>query len=154
MILEAKGHEDITKGDLVKFFGIIILGSWYEFGSRRDLWATTSVSRFVDAPNFGARKGIRQGRFYAIWSCIRFSECPEERHPGITNMAHRWMLVDGFIEAFNDYRAASYSPSDLICVDELISWWYVLGGHWINIGLPNYVAMEINPDNGCDIQDA
>ena len=25
--LEAKGHEDITKGELVKFFGIIILGS-------------------------------------------------------------------------------------------------------------------------------
>ena len=25
--IEAKGHEDITKGDLVKFFGIIILGS-------------------------------------------------------------------------------------------------------------------------------
>ena len=25
--LEAKGHEDITKGELVKFLGIIILGS-------------------------------------------------------------------------------------------------------------------------------
>ena len=52
--LEAKGHEDITKGELVKFFGIIIVGSRYEFGSRRDLWATDSVSRFVDAPNFVA----------------------------------------------------------------------------------------------------
>ena len=59
--LEAKGNEDTTKGELVKFFGIIILGSRYEFGSRRDLWATTSVSRFVDAPNFGSRTGMRQG---------------------------------------------------------------------------------------------
>ena len=29
MRLESKGHEDITKGDLVKLFGIIILGSRY-----------------------------------------------------------------------------------------------------------------------------
>ena len=81
--LESKGHEDIKKGELVKFFGIIILGSRYEFGSRRNLWATTSVPRFVDAPNSGARTGMRRRRFDAIWYCIRFSECPEERHPGI-----------------------------------------------------------------------
>ena len=56
--LEEKGHEDITKGELVKLFGIIILGSRYKFGSRRCLWATTSVSRFVDAPNFGERTGM------------------------------------------------------------------------------------------------
>ena len=56
--LEAKGHEDITKGELVKFFRIIILGSRYKFGSRRDLWATISLSRFVDAPNFRARTGM------------------------------------------------------------------------------------------------
>ena len=58
VILEAKGHEDITKGDLVKFFGIIIIGSRYEFGSRRDLWDTTFVSRFVDEPKFGARTEV------------------------------------------------------------------------------------------------
>ena len=68
-------------------------------------------------------------------------------------MAHRWMLVDDFIEAFNDYIAASYSSSDRIRVEKSISRWYGLGGHWINIGLPNYVAMERNPDNGCEIQD-
>ena len=152
--LEAKGHEDITKGELVKFFGIIILGSRYEFGSRRYVWSTTSVSRLIDVPNFGARTGMQQGRFDAIWSCIRFSECPEERHTGITSMAHQWMLVDDFIESLNDYRAASYSPSDQICVEKSISRWYGLGDHWINIGPPNYVAMERNPDNVCEIQDA
>ena len=89
MILEAKGHEDITKGELVKFFRIIILGSRYKFGSRRDLWATTSVLRFVDEPNFGSRTCMRRGRFDEIWYCIQFSECPEERHPGITSMSHR-----------------------------------------------------------------
>src|SRR5210317_412382 len=29
-----------------------------------------------------------------------------------------------------------------------------MGGHWINGGLPNYVAMDRKPENGCEIQDA
>ena len=29
-----------------------------------------------------------------------------------------------------------------------------MGFHWINIGRPNYVAIERNLDNGCEIQDA
>ena len=27
-------------------------------------------------------------------------------------------------------------------------------GHWINCGLPNYVAMDRKLENGCEIQDA
>ena len=64
------------------------------------------------------------------------------------------MLVDDFVLAFNEYRAKNYSPSDRICVDESISRWYGLGEHWINCGLPNYVAMDRKPENGCEIQNA
>jgi Transposase IS4 len=27
-----------------------------------------------------------------------------------------------------------------------------LGGHWIDIGLPNYIAIERKPENSCEIQ--
>ena len=63
------------------------------------------------------------------------------------------MLVDDFIKVFNTYWAAFYSPLDRIFVDKSINWWYRLGCHWINIGLPNYVTMEIKPDNRGEIQD-
>ena len=53
---------------------------------------------------------------------------------GIASQAYQWMLVDDFIEAFNDYRATNYSPSDRICVDESISRWYGLGGHGLTVG--------------------
>ena len=43
-------------------------------------------------------------------------------------------------------------PSHLLCVDESMVRWYGLGGHWINTGLPNYVAIERKPENGCEIQ--
>ena len=148
------GKEKIRKGTLIKFFGIIILGTRFEFSSRSDLWSTASVSRFVEAPRFGEKTGMSRNRFDEIWSCIRFSEQPPERPEGVTSMDYRWMLVDDYIDAFNDYRASNYSPSDRICVDESISRWYGLGGHWINVGLPNYVAMDRKPENGCEIQDA
>jgi hypothetical protein len=33
-------------------------------------------------------------------------------------------------------------------------WWYGTGGHWINKGLPHYVAIDHKPENGCEIQNA
>ena len=45
-------------------------------------------------------------------------------------------------------------PLDEICVDESMSRWYGQGGHWINHGLPMYVAIDRKPENGCEIQNA
>ena len=33
-----------------------------------------------------------------------------------------------------------------------MSRWYGQGGHWINHGLPMYVAIDRKPENGCEIQ--
>ena len=35
-----------------------------------------------------------------------------------------------------------------------MSRWYGQGGHWINHGLPMYVAIDRKPENGCEIQNA
>jgi hypothetical protein len=61
-------------------------------------------------------------------------------------------LIDSFVEEFNKYMAEVFGPTEVICVDESISRWYDQGGHWINIGLPMYVAINRKPDNGCKIQ--
>ena len=64
------------------------------------------------------------------------------------------MLVNHFVKSFNDYRERTFSPSDMICVEDSISFWYGLGGHWINLGIPIYVAIDRKPENGCEIQDS
>ena len=46
------------------------------------------------------------------------------------------------------------TPSDLVCVDESISRWCGLGGDWIDVGLPHYLAMDRKPENGWEIEDA
>ena len=33
-----------------------------------------------------------------------------------------------------------------------MSQWYGQGGHWINHGLPMYVAIDCKSENGCEIQ--
>ena len=39
-----------------------------------------------------------------------------------------------------------------ICVGESMSRWYGQGSHWINHGLPMYVAIDRKPENGFEIQ--
>ena len=35
-----------------------------------------------------------------------------------------------------------------------MSRWYRIGGHWINAGLPQYIVIDRNPDNGRETQNA
>ena len=66
----------------------------------------------------------------------------------------RCMLVDDFVKNFNKYQALHYVPSYLICVDDSMSRWYGLGGHWIDMGISMYVAIDHKPVNGCEIQNS
>ena len=66
----------------------------------------------------------------------------------------RWQLVDDFVSAINQHRKANFEPSGMICVDESMVRWYGLGGSWISVGLPHYVAMDRKPEDGCEIQSA
>jgi hypothetical protein len=35
-----------------------------------------------------------------------------------------------------------------------MSGWYGLGGYCINVGIPQYVAIDRKPENGCEVQNA
>ena len=63
-----------------------------------------------------------------------------------------WKLVDDFIEAFNLHQRENFIPGTFICTDKSISCWYVGSGFWINEGLPCYIAIDLKPENGCEIQ--
>jgi hypothetical protein len=140
-----------TRKELFKVFGILILITKHEFGSRGDLWNESPPSKYEGAPRFG-RTGMSKNRFEDLIRCFRWSEQPPVRPEDMTSEHYRWLLVDDFVEAFNSHRETNFVPSDRICVDESMSRWYGQGGSWINIGLPNYVAIDRKPDSGCEIQ--
>ena len=140
-----------SKGEIVKFFGVIILTTKFEFDDRRSLWATTATLKFILAPLFGKMMSSRNC-FDDLRRCIRFSDQPSVCPADMTAEQYRWKLVDDFVSEFNAHRASTFSPLERICVDESISRWYGKEGHWINHGLSMYVAIDRKPVNGCEIQ--
>ena len=133
--------------EVLKFIGVLVLMSRYEFGPRRNLWATSSSYKYLPAPNF--TRIMPSHRFETLRCCIRFSASADI---GESDDSNRWSLVDDFVKAINDHREMYVTPSDLICVDESMSRWYGLGGDWIDVGLPTYRAIDRKPENGCEIK--
>ena len=154
LIPNQQSRKEMTKGELIKFIGICILVTKFEFKNRADLWQTKRRSKFREAPSFGSKTGMSRDRFKLLFTNIRWSKQPRTRPEAMAHEAYRWMLVDDFVKAFNDHRAATFSPSEELCVDESMVRWYGLGGDWINIGLPHYVAIDRKPENGAEIQDS
>ena len=87
-----------------------------------------------------------------LWRCIQWLKQPDRRPESMSHKRWHWRLVSDFVDCFNEHRATKFVPSDKICVDESMSKWYGLVGHWINMGLPIYVLMDCKPVNGCKIQ--
>jgi hypothetical protein len=152
--LRKKNYRDTTKTEILKFLGVLILCTRYEWNNRSDLWAETANSKYEMAPQLGKKTGLKRRRFDELWSTMRWSAQPEEKPEMLSLETYRWMLCDGFIRNFNNLRATNFVPSERICVDESFSRWYGAGGNWINAGLPMYVSMDRKPEDGCEIQDA
>ena len=70
----------------------------------------------------------------------------------MSHESHQCKLVEYFVTHFNEYCTQLFSPFDIICSDESILQQYRQGGHCIYLGLPMYVSMEMNPENGAEIQ--
>ena len=71
-------------GEIVKFFGVMLLVTWFEFGSRASLWSNTSTNKYIPAPSFGLT-GMPQKQFDNLWMCIRFSDQPHNRPSEMTS---------------------------------------------------------------------
>ena len=149
--LRRRGKAVTTRGELLRFFGVMILVTRCEFSKRRELWSSQSLGRYLPAYSLGAT-GISKNRFQDLFECVRFSYQPVERPQTMCSQKYRWMLVDEFVDSFNRHRGRHYKPSEMICADESMIRWYGLGGDWINKGLPHYMKIDRKPENGCEIQ--
>ena len=152
--LVKEGQSKMTKGELLKWFGVLLLITRFEYGERAQLWSNKSHCKFIPAPNFGEKTGMSRERFNLIFRAMVWSVQPCIRPEGVSSEQYRWMLVEDFVRNFNDHRAQFFHPGWLICADESISRWYGLGGHWINTGLPMYVSIDRKPEDGMEIQNA
>jgi hypothetical protein len=122
--------------EMMKFFGVILLMTKFEFTSWASLWSRVAPSKYQPAPRHFGLTGMSKHRFDDLFRAVRWSNQPSV--PGDTKSSekYQWRLVDDFVTNFNNHRANYFSPSDCICVHEFMSRWYGQGGHWISRGLP------------------
>ena len=95
-------------GEIVKFFGVMLLVTWFQFGSRASLWTNMSTNRYIPAPSFGLT-GMPQKWFNDLWMCIRFSDQPCNRPSEMTSEQYHWRLVDDFVKNFNEHQVQNFS---------------------------------------------
>jgi len=124
--LRIRRMQQTTDGEVLKFIGVTLLATRYEFGARADLWATKARNKYMQAPAFGERTGMPRCRFDALWSSVTFSKQAADADD---SEGSRWQLINEFACAINCHRAARVSSSDIICVDKSMCKWYGQGGH-------------------------
>ena len=67
------GEEGTSKGGIIKWFGIIILATCFEFGDRASLWSNVSQIKYRTAPAFGrsapafGKTVMNRHRFDMLW---------------------------------------------------------------------------------------
>ena len=86
--LAASGQPKTTKGEILKWLGILLLITRFEFGNRRDLWAEKSSSKYVPAPAFGRRTGMARDCFEALLCHCIWSQQPAVRPKGMSHEAY------------------------------------------------------------------
>ena len=119
-ILPLHNKDPTTMGELLKWFGILILVTRFEFGSRAELWSNKPRCMYIPAPDFG-KTGMSRDRWDELWRYMEWSYQPVERPDGMSSEHYRWCLAQDFIDRANEHCAAYFHPSDIICVDESIS---------------------------------
>jgi Transposase IS4 len=76
-------------GEVLKFFGILLIMTRFEFGKRSSLWATTGFNQFAPPANLGKTTGMSRMRFDDLWQFMVWSHQPEKRPEGISHKEWR-----------------------------------------------------------------
>ena len=140
-----------NEAEVLKFFGIILLIPRLPQVPRKRLWSTDPLTKYSVLPNLG-RTGMTRDRFKHLLQHMRFSFQPKEKMAHVSDEGHAWMLIDGFVDAINEWKSKRVYPGSIVCVDESMIRWYGLGGEYIKIGAPFYVVIDGKPDAGIEIQ--
>lgn len=147
--LRKHGHRETSIGELIKFFGTLVLMTRCKFSNRRDFWGSDLSSPYLGQSKFG--RIFSRNRFETLRKCVKFSRGNGDQE--IYSEEQQWGLCEDFVDAINEHHKEYVKPSHFLCVDEPMSRWYGLGGSWIDVGCPHYVKLDRKPEYRMEIQD-
>ena len=87
--LQQERKKVTTKGELVKFLGVMLLITRLKVKGRRELWATKATYKYRAPANLG-HTGMSRHCYEELWKAIRWSDQPEERPEGMSHERYRW----------------------------------------------------------------
>ena len=108
--LQMAGKSPTSIGEILKWFGVTLLMTRFEFGGRHTLWSENNGSKYVPSANIGTRTGMSRECYDQLQQHISWSFQLSQRPEGMSSESHRWMLVDGFVQRFNDHRKKHFMP--------------------------------------------
>jgi hypothetical protein len=80
-------------GELLKWFGVLILITRFEFGNCRDLWSDMlALSKYIPAPEFGVTTGMARHRFEGMLGGV-ISQKKEQRESVLKIINSCWLMI-------------------------------------------------------------
>jgi Transposase IS4 len=76
--------QEMEMGELLKFFGVLILITQFEFNSQSDLWKPVSDNKFILCLAIGTTTGMAKHQFENLLANITFSDQTETRPDGMS----------------------------------------------------------------------
>jgi Transposase IS4 len=77
--LQKNERKEIELGEVLQFFGVVLLITRFDFGQRCELWNSVLSFKYIPSPQFGIHTGMCHNRFEEIWMNLVFSEQPEAK---------------------------------------------------------------------------
>ena len=85
-------EKQTTKGELLRFKGILIALRRVKSRSRWACWDAVPQHKYIPAFNFGKMR-MSHHCFEVLWKYFTWSRQPEERPPEMTDRKYRWMIM-------------------------------------------------------------
>jgi Transposase IS4 len=87
--LRKNGGKEIELGEfLLRFFGVVLLITKFDFGQRRELWNSVSSFKYIPSPQFGIQTGMCRNRFEEIWMNLVLSAQLDKRPDDMSSVTY------------------------------------------------------------------
>ena len=82
-----------SQGELLKWFGITIMMTQFEFGDRSSLWSTSCSrwNKYIPPASFGEKTGMSRQRYDDLHRAMVWSSQPDVRPEYMSSETYRWM---------------------------------------------------------------
>ena len=136
--LHRDSKKKVTYGELLKWMGITILITRFEFGDRSSLWETTTKYKYITPAALGEKTGMSRDRYDELHRYIVWSYQPQVSSTGGVFAKTSWTDSMNTEEPTLLLQAVSASMSPLVAGTDLVD----IGSTWVFHSMCPWIANQ------------